>query len=69
MGLQEEANLVRLQLVNPSAIMGIFFQQPGDHHSLQRRMIIWIRTSSQEHHTLTEDDAPLLTAEDEIIWM
>ncbi|KAG2683117.1 hypothetical protein I3843_10G017900 [Carya illinoinensis] len=69
MGLQAEPILARLQPVNPSAIMGIFFSVIRFVTSSPPPAMSDLKTSAQEQleYMLTEDDdAPLLTADDGI---
>ncbi|KAF5473472.1 hypothetical protein F2P56_010083 [Juglans regia] len=69
MGLQAEPILARLQPVDPSAIMGIFFSAIRFATSSPPPAMNDLKTSAQEQleYMLTEDDdAPLLTADDGI---
>lgn len=69
MGLQTEPILARLQPVNPSAIMGIFLSAIRFATSSPPPPMNDLKISAQEQleYMITEDDdAPLLTADDEI---
>lgn len=69
MGLQAEAILARLQPVNVSSIVGIFLSALRFATSSPPSVMNDLKTSAQEQleYMLTEDDdAPLLTADDEI---
>ncbi|GAV57308.1 hypothetical protein CFOL_v3_00846 [Cephalotus follicularis] len=69
MGLQAEPILARLQPVNPSAVMGIFLTAIQFATSSPPPLMTDLKITAQEQleYMITEDDdAPLLTAQDEI---